>query len=148
MLSSRAMKVFARFSAIALTAAGLTMVSGSVASDATAGETALANLEGDGYTIVVTDGSGKVGEETHVVVTIKAKAGFKVNEKYPTKLKLHDAPSGVELPKQVLKKDDGSFEGKSAFTFKVPVKATRAGSFDVKGKLKFSVCNDQSCLID
>jgi hypothetical protein len=141
------MKVFGQVSAMALTLAGLSLMASHSTAEASQ-PSALATVEGDGYSIVVTDGSGKVGQETQVTVTIRAKEGYKVNDKYPFKLKLADAPSGIELPKPVLKKGDGSFDGKNAFTFKVPVKATRAGSFDVKGNLKFSVCNDQSCLIE
>lgn len=146
MLSSRAMKVFARFAALSLTALSLGFVSDGNAAASEA--SALSTVKGDGYQIVVTDGSGQVGQETQVIVTIKAAEGYKVNEKYPHKLKLGDAPAGLEFPKPVLKKDDGTFDGKKSFTFKVPVKATRAGTFSLEGKLKFSVCNDSQCLVE
>jgi hypothetical protein len=142
------MKVFRRITTLsALALAGLTLAS-TPSSAAQPGVAELAKVEGDGFAIVVTDGSAKVGEQTQVVFSIEAKDGYKVNEKYPHKLKIKDAPDGVELPKPVLKKGDGAFDGKNTFTFKLPVKAKRAGSFELVGKLKFSVCNEKACLIE
>lgn len=142
--------VFRRFSSIALTLAALA-VPGLVAaapSHPTAPDetTELTRVDADGYTLVVKDGSAKVGQEGHIVVTVKAKSGFKVNEKYPHKVKLDNAPDGLEYPKKILKKGDAELSKKS-LTFRIPVKATKAGSFSVKGKIKISVCNEQSCLI-
>jgi hypothetical protein len=108
----------------------------------------LTTVDADGYTLVVTDGSGQVGKETHILVTITAKNGFKINEKYPHKLKLAAPTEGLELPKLILKKKDAKIDGKKKLSFLVPVKATRAGTFTVSGKIKLSVCNDKSCLID
>ena len=39
-----------------------------------------------------------------------------------------------------------ALKGKS-FTFAVPVKATRAGQFPFEAVLKFSVCNDDKCVV-
>ncbi len=108
--------------------------------------TSLANVEGESFVIKVEDATVAAGKEGTFTVSINAKDGFKVNDEYPHKLNLDAPPAGVELPKQKLKKGDGAFEGKS-FVFKIPVKATSAGSHTVAGTVKFSVCNANQCQI-
>ena len=103
--------------------------------------------EGDSFSIEVVNASLAAGSEGTIRVTIKAKTGFKVNDKYPHKIKFDDPPSGVSLPKKTLKKGDGRFEGTSSFVFDVPVKAESKGSHTVGGNVKFSVCNDEQCQI-
>lgn len=109
-------------------------------------DVALSNVEGESFVIKVVDATVASGKEGTFTVSINAKDGFKVNDQYPHKVNLDDPPSGVALPKQKLKKGDGQFEGKS-FVFKIPVKAESAGSHTVGGNVKFSVCNDNQCLI-
>lgn len=108
----------------------------------------LGTIDGEQYTIDVGSPEVTVGQAASFKVTVKAKDGFKFNEAFPTKLKLDDPPAGLELPKRKLKRGDGKLGGGGkTFTFDVPVKATQAGSFDVKGQLKFSVCNDSKCVV-
>ncbi len=107
----------------------------------------LSTMSGEGYTVTVQDVIGSVGAEAPIVVIIKATGQYKVNAKYPHKLKLAEPPAGLELPKRMLKRADGSLDDEKTFTFSIPAKATRAGSFTVSGKLKFSVCDATSCLI-
>lgn len=107
----------------------------------------LAKIEADGYVLEVKDATTAVGKEATVSVTLKAKAGFKVNEKYPIKLSL-DANDALELPKSELKREDGKEVDKQTFTFNVALKAKSAGKHALKGKIKLSVCNESQCLID
>lgn len=90
----------------------------------------------------------KVASLAHVEVTISAGPGYKVNEEYPTKLKITAAPE-VEFPKLLLKKTDGKFSNKSrTFTLRVPFKVKKSGKFPFQGLLKFSVCDASRCLIE
>jgi hypothetical protein len=108
----------------------------------------LATISGEQYTIEVTSPPVSVGADAEFQVKVEATGGFKFNKAFPTKLKLGDAPEGLVFPKPKLKKGDGvaSADGKS-FTFAVPVKATRAGRFPFEAVLKFSVCNDDKCVV-
>lgn len=108
----------------------------------------LATINGEQYTIDVATPPVSVGAEAEFQVKVTATGGFKFNKAFPTKLKLGAAPDGLEFPKPKLKKGDGqaSADGKS-FTFAVPVKATRAGKFPFDAVLKFSVCNDDKCVV-
>ncbi|MBW2457739.1 MAG: hypothetical protein JRI68_24760 [Deltaproteobacteria bacterium] len=107
----------------------------------------LATMNGEGYEVTVNDASGAVGDPTAIVVVIKATGQYKVNAKYPHKVKLAEPPAGLELPQRILKRDDGKLDDAKTFTFRIPAKASKAGSFAVTGKLKFSVCDASSCLI-
>jgi len=118
---------------------------GSLIQDGAATE--LAKVEGDGYLITASDVKLKSGGEGTFTITIKAKAGYKVNKDYPHKVKLDDPPSGVELAKKKLKKKDGKFEDKQTFSFTGKVKATSAGKKTLTGLVKTSVCNESQCLI-
>lgn len=108
---------------------------------------ALATMNGEGYQVTVHDASGVVGDPTSIVVVIKATGQYKVNAKYPHKVKLAEPPAGLDLPQRILKRDDGQLDDAQTFTFRIPAKASKAGSFAVTGKLKFSVCDASSCLI-
>lgn len=89
-----------------------------------------------------------VASLAHVKVTISAGPGYKVNKEYPTKLQITAVP-GVEFPKLLLKKTDGTFSNKSkTFALRVPFKVKKGGKFPFKGLLKFSVCDASRCLIE
>lgn len=161
MLSAGAMRAYRRLSASLL--GGMTLVValalGAGPSHATPepggtrGPAAVtATIDGEHYRIAVESdpaGPANVGSVGHLVVTIAAKEGYKVNKPYPTKLKMADPPpEGMEYPQKVLKRKDGEWvDGDKAFRFRAPFKPLRAGTFSVEGKLKFSVCNEDRCVI-
>ena len=133
-----------------LAAIGLSAFGLALATSATAGATdahELATIDREAYSVEVSDVSAAAGADATVEVTVKAKAGHKVNEQYPHKLKVEDVPDGLVVPNTLLKKADGKLVDKTTFVFTLPVKATRAGTFVLAAKLKTSVCNDQQCLI-
>jgi opacity protein-like surface antigen len=117
------------------------------AAQAVADATQLKVIEGEGYRVRVTGLDTKAGAPGYFLVVIEATAGYKVNTKFPHKLKLAAAPDGLKLPKMILKKKDGTFAGEKTFTFKVPIEASKPGRYGVEGKLKLSVCNAETCLI-
>lgn len=98
------------------------------------------------YSVSAQDVSAKAGEATKVVVAIKARDGFKVNDKYPTKVKV-SAPGAVELKQTKFKAKDGSFKDKKTLEFSVPVMAKSAGQHKVDFEVKFSVCSADQCLL-
>jgi len=109
---------------------------------------AAATVDGEQYSVQVGAPKITVGAAAEFQVKISAKPGYKFNKLFPTKLKLADPPDGLEFPKRKLKKGDGSLAAdQMSFTFAVPVKATRAGTFPFEAVLKFSVCNDAKCVV-
>jgi hypothetical protein len=116
--------------------------------DAEGDAIAQATFDDEAYLIDVQDAGTKAGEGGKVTLTIKAKTGYKVNKAYPTKVVMADPPEGLELPRATLTREDGSLaEDQKTMVFVIPVKAARAGDFQIKGQVKLSVCNEERCVI-
>jgi hypothetical protein len=89
--------------------------------------------------------SAKVGEAFAVHLKLSALSGYKVNQDYPIKLVLEGENLTFDPP--VLRKEQLKLETKSAeLTGKVTPKS--AGSLAIVGKLSFSVCTEERCLIE
>lgn len=88
----------------------------------------------------------ETGQLTHARLFVVAKAGWKVNGKFPFKVEITGA-DGVSLGKTVLKKDDATVMNEHKAVFKIPYKATSDGTHTLKAKVKMSVCKGtQQCL--
>jgi pyruvate/2-oxoglutarate dehydrogenase complex dihydrolipoamide acyltransferase (E2) component len=86
--------------------------------------------------------SGKAGEAD---VVLSAKPPYHVNDKYPYKFKLKEAP-GLTFANMIVTKDLVKFEPARAT---VPVAFTpSAGKHTLSGQLSFSVCTDDKCMIE
>jgi len=109
--------------------------------------TELTTVEGEGYSIEAGDVVTAAGGEARILVTIMAKPGFEVEEKYPHKVKLDDPPDGVELPKRELTKEDATFVGESALVIPVPVRPLRAGRYAIGLEVKTVVYTKEMCRI-
>lgn len=82
-------------------------------------------------------------------VTIRPGKGFKWNKEYPARLVFSGKPVHVILAKTEFKQLKGDFSvGKDKTEVKVPMKAQTPGEETVTGTLKFSVCNDTTCVIE
>jgi hypothetical protein len=107
----------------------------------------VATLEADQYSVELEAPVLQVGKEGNLRVTIAPKSGFKFNKEFPTKLELAPPPEGLTAPKPVLKRADGELAADGKFTFLAPLRASRAGEFSIEATLKFSVCNDDKCVV-
>jgi len=87
--------------------------------------------------------SGQAGEAE---IVLNAKAPFHVNEKYPYKFKLKEAP-GLKFPNLVVAKDAVKLEPTRA-TVPVAFTPESAGKHTVAGQLSFSVCTEDKCMIE
>jgi pyruvate/2-oxoglutarate dehydrogenase complex dihydrolipoamide acyltransferase (E2) component len=86
--------------------------------------------------------SGKAGEAE---VVLSAKPPYHVNDKYPYKFKLKEAP-GLTFANMIVTKDAVKFEPARAT---LPVAFTpSAGKHTLAGQLSFSVCTDDKCMIE
>jgi cytochrome c biogenesis DsbD-like protein len=141
------MKVFRRLAVVSGLAALAACAFAAPSEAASSSPTELTAAEGDGYSIQASDVSTSAGGEGNIVVTVKAKPGYHVNREYPHKVKVQDPPEGVELPKTEVEKGDGTFKDDNTFEVKLPVKAIKAGTYEISLKVKTSVCNDSQCLI-
>ena len=91
-------------------------------------------------------GSYKAGQAGSLEVVLDAKKPFKVNDKYPYKLKLAKS-DGVKYPAPIVKKDSVKLEPQRA-VMTVAFTPESAGKKKIAGQFSFSVCTDDKCLIE
>jgi hypothetical protein len=91
-------------------------------------------------------GEYRAGQVGHFEVVLSARDPYHVNAEFPLTFKPRPGAS-VKYARDVVGKDMAKLETKRAI---VPVEFTpqNAGRQTVAGTLRFSVCNDQRCLVD
>jgi hypothetical protein len=87
----------------------------------------------------------KVGEPFAIALKLAAHGGYKVNQEYPIKFALDGAQ--LTFDPAVLKKEQLTLELKKA-ELKGKATASAKGALTLHGKLSFSVCTDERCLIE
>ncbi len=109
----------------------------------TVGETTLA--ETDTYVVHASFPAGaKVGAESPVTIRLTPKTGWKINQEFPTKLKVV-VPEGVAMEKDTLAASDaGTFSEKNA-VFVLKVNPATAGAKEFSASFRFAVCTDATC---
>lgn len=90
--------------------------------------------------------SVSVGKEAVFKVLLTAQGGYKVNDEYPLKFQFTETDQ-VRPAKATVRKEDATIEKKRA---QLPLSVTiqSSGKHKVSGKLSFSVCTDERCLIE
>lgn len=88
----------------------------------------------------------KVGAPLSLKVILVAKNGYKVNDEYPIKFKL-DESSGVKSAKDTVRKEDAKVE-KMRVEMPLQITIGQPGATSVSGRLSFSVCTEERCLIE
>jgi len=99
--------------------------------------------------VIQPKGAYTAGQAGAVELVVSAKPPFHANDKYPYKFKLVEAP-GVKYPNLVVDKEvkDAVKVEKMRATVSVALTPESAGKHTVSGKLFFSVCNDDQCLVE
>jgi len=90
--------------------------------------------------------SYEAGKDAVVSIVLEAKPPFKVNEEYPYKFKVKEAPS-LKYKSAVVGKDAAKHD-KQRLTMPVSFVPESAGEHSVAGQFAFSVCTDENCLIE
>jgi hypothetical protein len=91
-------------------------------------------------------GSYAAGKEGTFEIVLDAKPPFHVNTQYPYKFKAKEGP-GVKYPTPVVTKDAAKMETQRV-TMPVAFVPEAAGSHTVTGQFAFSVCTDETCLME
>ncbi len=89
--------------------------------------------------------SYKVGQTGYVEAVVVPKGEYHCNESYPYKVKLGAAPAGVSFPESIVR---GANISPTRTSIRVPFTATAPGDARISGKLHFSVCKADQCVID
>jgi hypothetical protein len=87
-----------------------------------------------------------VGKPAEAKVILEAKDPYKVNQEYPIKLTLRES-SGLTFPSATVGKESVTLESKKA-VLKVALTPKAAGKHELAGRLSFSVCTEERCLIE
>lgn len=96
--------------------------------------------------VIQPKGAYSSGQAGAAEIVISAKPPFHANDKYPYKFKLNEAP-GLKFANLVVDKDAVKVE-KTTATLSVPFTPESAGKHTISGKLFFSVCNEDQCLVE
>jgi hypothetical protein len=86
------------------------------------------------------------GQAAEAEIVLSAKAPFHVNDKYPYKFKIKEAP-GLKFANLVVAKDLVKLEPARA-TVPVAFTPESAGKHTLAGQLSFSVCTEDKCMIE
>ncbi|MEZ4269051.1 MAG: hypothetical protein R3F39_22050 [Myxococcota bacterium] len=100
------------------------------------------------FTLQVTVPPLQAGKRADAVVSVVAAKGYHWNLEYPAKLVFAGDQTKVALGKKEFSQMGGDFKASEAKAdVAVALEAKGAGAETVKGELKFSICNDTTCLI-
>jgi len=102
----------------------------------------------EGKFVLTLEPAGDVaaGKDGVVNVVLVANPPFHTNKEYPYKFKAKEG-DGVKFPKPVVGKDAAKLETQR-LTMPVTFSADKAGKAIVAGQFAFSVCTDETCLIE
>lgn len=91
-------------------------------------------------------GAYSAGKEGAVEIVLNAKPPFHANQQYPYKFKAKEGP-GVKFAQPVFGKDAAKLEAQRV-TMRVPFTPDGAGQRTVSGQFAFSVCTEETCLME
>lgn len=114
----------------------------------TSAEAPSAADEAKSFTVSVAVPALQAGKSGDAVVSVTAAKGYHWNLEYPAKLVFAGDPSKVTLGKKEFSQMGGDFKAsETKADVAVALQAKGTGAETVKGELKFSICNDTTCLI-
>lgn len=109
------------------------------------------HLKPEEGTLTIDKGEAKAGSEATAAVKLAPGPGYHVSTDYPIKLTL-EAPAGVTVPKTEMTaggrskaQGDAQTLSEQQLAFAVKATADKAGSYEIKGVLKFGICEKDSC---
>jgi len=105
-------------------------------------------VEGPAFKVAMrgSDQIYQVGEPANVQIVLNARGGFKCNDEYPYKFVPKES-AGLTYLTKVVKKDAMTL-GEDESVMTIPITPEAVGKQKVEGKFYFSVCNDETCLVE
>lgn len=104
---------------------------------------------GDSFFISIDPVALKQGEEAAAVISFRAGSRFKWNLEYPARVELKGEPKTVSVPRTSFRSSSGDFEvSEKEASVKIPLTGRAPGQEKLAAEAKFSVCNDNTCLIE
>lgn len=132
--------------AVAAGANGTAARGATPAAAAAAGQLKGPIVEEDAFSIwLQSEGPTVSGKPAKVTAVLVAHPPYHCNEEYPHKFKFAAAPEGLSYPKKIAK---GMKTTAKKGVLAIPVQAESAGTATISGKLLFSVCTEERCLVE
>lgn len=101
--------------------------------------------ETDTYVVkAVVPEDAAAGGDSAVTINLLPKTGWKINQEFPTKLKV-TAPEGVKLAADSQGASDAKSFAEKGAAFEVPFSCESAGDKSFSAKFQFAVCTDATC---
>ncbi|MBP6628114.1 MAG: hypothetical protein KBG28_11670 [Kofleriaceae bacterium] len=102
-------------------------------------------IEGPGYAIELTAPTApRAGQAARARVTIRPRAGWKLNQEYPFKVELNAAPA-LGVTAGVLPRGAARVFTEGEISFDVVVTPRSKGTHRLEGRIKFATCTDTTC---
>ncbi|HEY1813553.1 MAG TPA: hypothetical protein VGG74_14475 [Kofleriaceae bacterium] len=108
-------------------------------------------LQADEGTLTIDNATGKAGADLVASIKVTPASGRHVSTEFPIKLTL-TPPDGVKLVKAELtaggtdkSQGDAATLSEQLLAFSVHATADKPGAYEVKGVMKFGVCDKESC---
>jgi hypothetical protein len=118
---------------------------------ATASDEERFHLQADEGTLTIANAEGKAGADLVANITVTPASGRHVSTEYPIKITL-EPTDGVKLAKTELtaggadkSQGDAATLTEKLLAFAVHATADKPGAYQVKGLMKFGVCDAESC---
>lgn len=131
-----------------LSVAALLLLTSPLLSSAQAGKSTDfgTEYERDEYSVGASAMGGTVGEKSHVVVTVTARNGYRIDRDFAHSARAISASGDAQWGRQDFDADDAklSDDGR-VLTFQLPWRATRIGEYKVKAKVTTRVCDGEDC---
>jgi hypothetical protein len=102
--------------------------------------------ESPAYAIAWDAGTVKIGQDGTLTLAITAGKGYKWNKQFPASFKITPSGEAAKIASTDFRKDAFKSDGKKT-ALKVQVKGAAAGQTMLEGKARFSVCNEESCIV-
>ena len=99
------------------------------------------------FSIEATDTTLDSGTEGKVEITIVPAKGYKWNKDFPAMLTMQEGTADVVALKGTQYKGDAFKTKDKKTSVAALVTAKKAGDQAIQGELRFSVCNEESCII-
>jgi len=98
------------------------------------------------YAIEWTSQNVKVGQDGTLTLAITAGKGYKWNKEFPASFKVTPTGGAATVSSTDFRKDAFKTDGTKT-AVKVPVRGAASGQTTLEGKARFSVCNEEACIV-
>ncbi len=98
------------------------------------------------YAIALDSGAVAVGKDGKLTLAITAGKGYKWNKQFPASFKITTTGEAANVANKDFRAPAFKTEGKTT-AVQVPIAGASSGQTTLEGKVRFSVCNEEACIV-